>query len=250
LKIEIERRLLELNTRFYADCAASFSATRQRIQPGIARALSEFIASRGGFAESDSLHLLDLGSGNGNLAHWLVGQNYRGWYSGVDQSDELLQQAESGNVRFTFQKADLAQSDWLAELPTQPFDLVTVFAVLHHLPGEGLRVRLLREIKRLLAPDGVFIHSVWQFNSSPRLVKRIQPWEVIGLTSADVDEGDALLDWRAETGGSQEALRYIHAFSEPELLRLAHKSGFRIATSWSSDGKEGCLGLYQVWSRA
>ncbi|MGB8253465.1 MAG: class I SAM-dependent methyltransferase [Anaerolineaceae bacterium] len=250
MKSEITSQLLALNSAFYTEHAGSFSATRQRIQPGIARALTEFIASRGGFADSDCLHLLDLGCGNGNLAHWLADQKYHGWYTGVDQSDELLQQAESGGERFAFLKADLAQSDWLAELPTQPFDLVTAFAVLHHLPGEGLRIRLLREIKRLLAPDGEFIHSVWQFNSSPRLVKRIQPWGMIGLNSADVDEGDALLDWRAEMGDTQTALRYVHAFSESELQRLADKSGFKITAGWLSDGKEGCLGLYQAWSRS
>ncbi len=196
------------------------------------------------------MNMLDLGCGNGNLAAWLVEQDYRGWYTGVDQSTGLLKQTRAGNDRFTFLAVDLAQPDWLTELPTRPFDLVTAFAVLHHLPGEGMRIRLMREIKRLLAPDGKFIHSVWQFNSSPRLVKRIQPWQAIGLSSADVDEGDALLDWRAEAEDQPAALRYVHAFGESELQRLAEKSGFRILESWQSDGKEGCLGLYQVWSRA
>lgn len=250
MKADIVTRLLEINTRFYMDYAGSFSATRQRIQPGIARALSEFITICGGFTRSDHLRLLDLGCGNGNLAAWLSNSDYRGWYTGVDQSEGLLKQVDHKLERFNFLAADLAQADWLAELPTQPFDLVTCFAVLHHLPGEGLRVRLLREIKRLLAPEGVFIHSVWQFNSSPRLVKRIQPWEAIDLSVTDVDEGDALLDWRAEAGDDQPALRFAHSFSESELQRLAEKSGFRITASWLSDGKEGCLGLYQVWVRA
>jgi hypothetical protein len=113
-----------------------------------------------------------------------------------------------------------------------------------------MRIRLMREVKRLLAPDGKFLHSVWQFNSSPRLVKRIQPWQAIGLAITDVDEGDALLDWRAEPEGDRPALRYVHAFNEAELQKLAEKSGFRVTDSWLSDGKEGCLGLYQVWSRA
>lgn len=249
MKSEIARQLLDLNARFYAECAGSFSATRQRIQPGIVRVMSEWIASRGGYTHSQTLRMLDLGCGNGNLVRWLSGHGFRGWYTGVDRSTELLRHADTGQERITFINADISVPDWLTDLPTQPFDLVTAFAIMHHLPGVGLRVRLLREIKRLLAPDGIFIHSVWQLNNSPRLQKRIQPWEAIGLQTTDMDEGDALLDWRAERGTTATALRYVHTFTESELIELAQKSGFKITESWSSDGKEGCLGLYQVWSR-
>jgi tRNA (uracil-5-)-methyltransferase TRM9 len=250
MKAVVADRLLDLNRRFYAEQAGAFSATRQRIQPGMARCLSEWAGQQGGFAASNGQRLLDLGCGNGNLAAWLSGQGYQGWYTGIEQSVELLNQAETGSDRYSFQEADLSKPDWLAELPTQPFDLVTCFAVLHHIPGEGLRLRLLREIKRLLAPDGVFIHSVWQVYNSPRLVKRIQAWDRFGLKSVDVDEGDILLDWRAETIEPGQSLRYVHVYDEAELQRLADKSSFRINASRSSDGKEGNLGLYQTWSRA
>lgn len=250
MKPEIQRRLLELNARFYAENAGSFSATRQRIQPGMARSLTEWFTARGGIAASAGLHLLDLGCGNGNLAAWLAGQGFQGYYTGLDQSPGLLECASGIPQRMAFQSADLSKPDWLAELPTRPFDLVTCFAVLHHLPGEGLRLRLLREIKRLLAPEGNFILSVWQVHRSPRLVKRIQPWSSAGLDAADLDEGDVLLDWRAGGGADSQALRYVHVLNEAELKRLAEKSSFQIQQSWASDGREGCLGLYQVWSRA
>jgi len=250
MKAEIADSLLELNRRFYAQQAASFSATRQRIQPGMAHSLSEWAVTHGGFPASSGLRMLDIGCGNGNLAAWLAEQGYQGWYTGVDQSDGLLSQVETGSDRYTYLAADLSKPDWLVDLPMQPFDLVTCFAVLHHIPGEGLRLRLLRELKRLLAPDGIFIHSVWQINNSPRLVKRIQPWEKAGLVPADVEDGDVLLDWRAEGEDFGQALRYVHIYNEAELQRLAGKSSLKINESWSSDGKGDNLGLYQVWSRA
>jgi tRNA (uracil-5-)-methyltransferase TRM9 len=250
MKREIADQLLALNNRFYADNALSFSATRQRIQPGIVRSLSEWVAARGGFSASTQLRLLDVGCGNGNLAAWLVEQGYRGWYTGVDQSPGLLNHVPTGLDRITFQAADLSKPDWLVDLPTQPFDLVFCFAVLHHIPGMGLRLRLLRELKRLLSPDGNFMHSVWQITNAPRLLERIQPWESVGLTGAMVDDGDVLLDWRADGEESGQALRYVHIYNEAELEQLAEKSSFRINQSWFSDGKEGNLGLYQVWSRA
>jgi tRNA (uracil-5-)-methyltransferase TRM9 len=250
VKSEIADRLLVLNRQFYAEQAGSFSATRQRIQPGMARSLTEWAEQHGGFASSSGRHILDLGCGNGNLADWLAGQGYQGVYTGVDQSAGLLAAVPSLPDNFGFFNGDLSKPDWLAELPVNPFDLITCFAILHHLPGEGMRLRLLRELKRLLAPDGCLILSVWQFHNSTRLMSRIQSWESVGLLPADVDEGDALLDWRAEGEAVGTALRYVHAFNEAELQHLAAKSSFQICESWSSDGKEGCLGLYQVWSRA
>ncbi|NJN44464.1 MAG: hypothetical protein HC806_06915 [Anaerolineae bacterium] len=79
--------------------------------------------------------------------------------------------------------------------------------------------------------------------NSPRWRARIQPWERVGLSAEEVGLGDNLLDWRR--GG--EGLRYVHHFSEDELAHLAKDSDFEITDTFYSDGKEGNLGLYQVW---
>jgi len=70
-------------------------------------------------------------------------------------------------------------------------------------------------------------------------------WSDAGLTEADVDAGDYLLDWRS--GGT--GLRYAHHFNENELATLAESSGFEIITTFYSDGKEGNLAIYQVWKK-
>jgi len=79
--------------------------------------------------------------------------------------------------------------------------------------------------------------------NSDKLKARIQPWERIDLSAADVDPGDALLDWRSGGNG----LRYVHHFSEQELSDLAAECGFRVVESFLSDGAGGRLGLYQTW---
>ena len=144
---------------------------------------------------------------------------------------------------FSFLNADLSSPTWDSLLPPEPFDMIMAFAVLHHIPGADLRLRLLRQMRTHLRPGGSFIHSVWQFMNSPRLSARVRPWASINIRTEDLEPGDTLLDWRS--GG--EGLRYVHLFNEVELYELARNSGFHISETFYSDGKEGNLGLYQVW---
>jgi tRNA (uracil-5-)-methyltransferase TRM9 len=233
----IARRLLALNRDFYERFGADFSATRQRLQPGVMHLLGTL---------SDTESILDLGCGNGELARTLAKVGHRGSYLGLDFSLSLLREVEPLPEGFSakFLDLDLAQlsSNRHQLLKNGGWELIT--AALHHIPSKELRVDILRTIHTLLAPNGRFIHSNWQFLGSPKLRGRIQPWERIGLGKPDVDEGDYLLDWRR--GG--EGLRYVHQFSEKELADLATECGFEVIESFYSDGEGGKLGLYQVWS--
>ncbi len=65
----------------------------------------------------------------------------------------------------------------------------------------------------------------------------------MALSDSEVDKGDYLLDWRSGGNG----LRYVHHFDQKELDELARASNFQIVDMFSSDGKEGNLGLYQAW---
>ncbi len=232
-------RLLSLNKQFYQTFGYEFSSTRKRLQPGVLRVLDRL-----GGAES----ILDLGCGNGELVRELMRRGHSGPYTGVDFSDPLLDVARHGweDAPATFIRADLLSPDWekrLAGSPGQPFDWVTAFAVLHHIPGETARLELLKKARLLLKPAGFFIHSEWQFLASEKLKRRIQPWEAAGLSPEQVDENDYLLDWLS--GG--HGLRYVHHFSESELSSLAAATGFRLRETFRSDGENGLLGLYQVW---
>lgn len=228
-------RLLDLNRQFYQTFALQFSATRSHMQPGVLRILEQV---------HPSASLLDLGCGNGELARQLSIRGYLGTYTGLDFSPTLLAQASTGQLpNFCFLQADLSSNDWDTSLHGERYNAILAFAVLHHLPGVELRLQVLHKVRPLLAPGGRFIHSEWQFLNSPRLAARVQPWELIGLSPQEVDPGDYLLDWRQ--GG--QGLRYVHHFSEPELDELAVEAGFEIVETFSSDGENHHLGLYQVW---
>jgi SAM-dependent methyltransferase len=232
----IAAQLIAINQRFYADFGESFSATRGRIQPGVRRVISQLKGDE---------HILDLGCGNGQLARTLAEDGHHGSYLGLDFSLPLLKDAERQPGVFTvnFHPADLTVSTWDSDLQPSTFNLIFSFAALHHIPGHEQRRSILQKVRSLLAPAGRFIHSEWQFLNSEKLTARIQPWERVNLTDADVEPGDTLLDWRSQGSG----LRYVHHFSEQELLELASESNFRVVESFLSDGANGRLGLYQIW---
>lgn len=235
-------RLVQLNRDFYERFGADFSATRQRLQPGVTRLLGTLTGGES---------ILDLGCGNGALARALARRGQRGPYLGLDFSLALLREAESLPEGFStrFIEADLTQLSVISEQLSAISDhwsLITCFATLHHIPSRPLRLQLIQTVRGLLSSNGRFLHSNWQFLNSARLRARIQPWERIGLSEADVEAGDYLLDWRR--GG--EGLRYVHQFSEAELAELARESGFEIVETFYSDGEGRRLGLYQVWKSA
>jgi tRNA (uracil-5-)-methyltransferase TRM9 len=239
MKSQTVAQLLALNKQFYQTFGHEFSSTRQRLQPGVQKVLDSLAGDES---------ILDLGCGNGEMVRELMRRGHRGQYTGVDFSPVLLEMARHGweDAPATFIRADLATTGWdkkIAACLTQPFDLVTAFATLHHIPGQELRLNILNKVHALLSPGGRFIHSEWQFMKSEKLKDRIQPWEDAGINPEDVEEGDYLLDWRS--GG--RGLRYAHHFYEAELEALASASRFRVRQTFRSDGSNGLLGLYQVW---
>jgi SAM-dependent methyltransferase len=258
-------RLIALNQQFYQTFGREFSSTRQRLQPGVKRILERLAG-----AES----ILDLGCGNGELARELARRGFSGQYLGLDFSLALLREVGELPGNFNFAEADLTILNWEKNIDRviarneatkqspgrrgdcfgaknaprndTSFDIVFCFAVLHHIPSLQLRLNLLNKVHALLAPGGQFIHSEWQFLSSEKLRGRIQRWSEIGLTEADMDPGDYLLDWRS--GG--RGLRYVHHFDEAELEALAAATRFRVRETFYSDGENRRLGLYQVWEKS
>jgi len=228
-------RLLAINRQFYNRFGDQFSATRQRLQPGVKKILETIQAD-------DSV--LDLGCGNGNFLREVFGRGHKAPLLGVDFSLPLLRDAES-TLGAEFREADLSQLSVISDQLSvpDPWSLITAFATLHHIPSTELRLDILRTVRKLMKLDGKFILSNWQFLNSAKLRSRIQAWDRVGLNESDVDEGDYLLDWRS--GG--EGLRYAHQFSAEELSGLANQAGMRVVDSFLSDGDGGNLGLYQTW---
>jgi tRNA (uracil-5-)-methyltransferase TRM9 len=237
---EVIQKIIDLNGQFYQTFAVQFSATRQRLQPGVLRLLPNLLKAQS---------ILDLGCGNSGLARQLGEERYTGRYVGLDFSPALLdviQKSPPTGLQASFYLTDLSESSWVSAIQGQTFDAILAFAVLHHLPGDALRKQILGQVHSLLSPEGIFLFSNWQFLNSERLRRRIQPWEKAGLSEAEVDTGDYLLDWRS--GGT--GLRYVHYFQLAELNKLAKETSFDVLETFYSDGENERLSLYQVWQAA
>lgn len=231
-------RLLTLNREFYNRFGDTFSATRQRLQPGVKIILDSI---------QDDDSVLDLGCGNGYFLREISRRGHKQALLGVDFSLPLLRDADFHleQASAAFREVDLSRLSENSKglLVSGGWSVITMFAALHHIPSHEIRLDILRTVRKLLKEDGKFIISNWQFLNSEKLKSRIQSWDKVGIDENDLDEGDYLLDWRS--GG--EGLRYAHHFSVEELLGLAGQAGMRVSDSFLSDGKNGRLGLYQVW---
>jgi len=226
-----------LNREFYQTLAAPFSATRGKVQSGAERLLERI---------PPDAAVADLGCGNGNAAKYLADRGFHGRYAGFDLSTRLLEIARSEVYPFptTFQAADFLTEGWDHSLPGQSFHFILAFAVLHHIPGNPGRLAFLAACRRLLAPGGNLFLSNWQFLRSEKLRERTMPWSEIGLSKSDIDDGDYLLDWRHEARG----LRYVHVIDAQERSALAGQTDFLEIEAFESDGKEGNLADYAVWT--
>ncbi len=228
---------MALNREFYQTLAGPFAATRGKVQPGVQRLLERM---------PPGAAVADLGCGNGNAAKFLSARGFRGRYAGFDLSSGLLEIARAERYPFpaAFHHVDFLEPGWESSIPGDQFNFILSFAVLHHIPGSSARISFLSACRNLLAPGGQLFLSSWQFQRSERLRERIVAWSAVGLNDTEVDEGDFLLDWRHEGRG----LRYVHVISAQERSALATQTGFSEKEAFESDGKEGNLADYAVWT--
>jgi SAM-dependent methyltransferase len=245
------RALNAINRSFYRDAAAEFGATRREPWPGWKRLpplVEEYLPGR-------DLHVLDVGCGNGRFAAFLAGalpdRCASLHYCGIDASAPLLEALRARHLPFAeaeIRLGDLVETPVEDHLGARRFSLIAIFGVLHHLPGERRRRRLLQSLARRLEPGGLLALAIWRFEAFPRFRDRLRPWEEFNATApvpidlAQLETGDRLLPWGE--GGSK--VRYCHFADEEETERLVQAAALSVAATYTADGREGNLNRYLV----
>ncbi|MCY3970879.1 MAG: class I SAM-dependent methyltransferase [Acidobacteria bacterium] len=258
--------LRRINREFYSRHAADFDRTRHPGGwPGWRSVVETAVSPTG-----RPLHVLDLGCGNGRFALFLENNpellNHRPFtYHGIDLSSELIDHARAATAgvdHIRFQVDDI-ENCTLAEAT---HDLVTLFGVLHHLPGFKSRRRTLERAASAVAPGGLLALTCWQFADDPRFEDRRLDWcSAAGVDPAELEPGDHLLRWgQADTEGrrqsrrrssrrlrrqrvgrpAHQARRYCHHTNEPELDRLVCGLQLAEVARYRSDGRGGRQNLY------
>lgn len=260
MEARTRQQLLQLSADFYRAHAAGFDASRgHQPWPGWQRMLEQLPAP-----DARPLSVLDVGCGNARLASFLSSAGYRLRYVGVDANSELL---EAARVRLdpalTPRQIELIEADFLAttipgeDLPKGPFDCVTLFGVLHHVPGRDWRTRLLRELAIRTAKGGLLAIAAWQFGGRERFARRRVDWSELGPVLGDpidpsqLEEGDSLLRFGTDP---EMPPRFCHQVADDEFDAIEATLdradiGLDAVADYRADGAEGDLNRYRLLRR-
>lgn len=259
------RALIELNNRFYADHAASFSATRDAAWDGW-HGLVEILRRRGwGRGAEAGARVLDLACGNLRFERFLNDAlpEVEAVFHAVDACAELAGDGAAA-PHVVFHRADVlqellerkgAQRDTgtatLEGVP--PCELSASFGFMHHVPGREMRRSIIDLLVDRTVPGGLIIVSFWQFMHDERLARKaLTADEAMRARApelaARLDPDDHFLGWQSDT----TPLRYCHHFDETEIDGLVASvgTGAREIARYSADGASGTLNRYLVLERS
>lgn len=163
------------------------------------------------FIEKSDKKILDLGCGSGRNFF-----NFEGTIYAVDFSNEMLKLAEKNSKKF--KSKFIFKKSKTDNLPFEDnfFDKVIFVATLHCIETEKEREQTIKELFRVLKPDGKMFITVWNKNS-----KRWKNKEKDILSSWDIN--------------GNKVIRKYYIYDEKELIRELEKFGFEIEEKFSSE---------------
>lgn len=276
MNITTARELIALNNRFYAEHAASFSATRSAPWEGWRRLLvllcnhgprgSQEVAEDTGVMENagpaQPYTVLDLACGNLRFEQFLVQELNKAplHIHAVDSCPALAQEVDLTAASLAYHEIDVLDAllskrgdQLLGGVP--PCDLTVCFGFMHHVPGSALRCALLHELVEATSPGGIIAISFWRFMDDERLARKATEAACLaseqppfpGYDPASLDKNDHFLGWQHDPS----PLRYCHHFTNAEIDELvASVSGeAREALRYDADGASGTLNRYLVLER-
>ncbi len=213
MDLKLAKKLIVQTNQYYAHNAHSFAGARQRGWP-LMLTLLQYIK------KGD--RVLDLGCGSGRF--FPLVQQQGAHYLGIDFSRTMLSEA-----RRMYPQAEFRLGDIL-DLPKfdQPFDIIIVLAVLHHLPHKEMREKAVRNIAANLQAGGYALVSNWNL---ARTAFWKQRWTQIGRRILRRNQ----LGWRDTLYGGK---RYYHGFRKREIVGLLRQAGLKIIKNYyEKDGR-------------
>jgi SAM-dependent methyltransferase len=240
------RQLDQLNKQFYAQIHQEFAQSRAEPWEGWQQLLEFWPES---VKTAVRIKVLDIGCGTGRFGHFLQQETKPIVYYGIDNSAELLTEAQQklggfgSFIQVELVEELLTQEHIFADI-SQTFAVVSMFGVLHHIPSRQLRQKAFCEMAAALQPDGRIWLATWQFNQPRFAQKYIQP-QSVGVSPEELEPNDFFLPW--DRGG--HAVRYCHLTTDEEVADLAKEAGLKFVHQFVADGRTHDLNHYFVLTR-
>jgi tRNA (uracil-5-)-methyltransferase TRM9 len=157
--------------------------------------------------------ILDIGCGNGrNMEGYDKTQVF-----GIDTCPEFVEICKERGYNV------LVANMCSLPYPDNYFDHILCIASFHHLSTEDHRLQALREMRRVMKPEGSMLLSVWSIRQPPKSKQQFTKF------------GDTLVSWN-KFGETYE--RYYYIFEDEELYNLFWKSGWKLGSHVWDHGNE------------
>lgn len=171
----------------------------------------------------DGDQVLDLGCAHGRLLEVLKSKKID--YLGLDNCSLSIKEAQARWSDYKFQIADATKLN----LPQNSFDKIFMIATFHHIPGKEMRLKVLRDLNKILKPGGLLIMTNWNLKQGKyfRLWLKCNLKKLFGKNK--MDWNDILVPWKHK---EKTVSRYYHAFSRRELKKLLKQSNFKIQENY------------------
>jgi len=158
--------------------------------------------------------ILDVGCGNGRLYDFIKKTGYKGAYTGIDISENLISICKKTYPEAHFQVGNMTD----IPLENKTYDLVIASASLHHLQTKKERSKAISEIQRVQEENGNFIGIVWNLHQ-----KRFHPlW-------LNLEHGwrNIYVPWNGigniNNNTENKIERFYYAFNKSILKKLLNK---------------------------
>lgn len=162
------------------------------------------------------LEVLDIGCGSGR--NILAYRNEFLKIKGLDLSHEFVKICRD-------QKLDVKLGDMI-RIPYKDkfFDNLLVIASFHHLETKKHRIDALKEMHRILKPNGTAILSVWSKTQPEKTKRKFESF------------GDQMVPWKTTNG--EEYFRYYYIFKLDEILDLFKQTKFKVVKQFWECGND------------
>ena len=207
--------------------AESYDRVRKKPWPNLITFMKE-----NNFIKKNML-VLDLGCANGRHTKYL--EPFSDLSIGIDISFNFVKIAKSTNYG---NKIQYLNSE-ISKLPfkDETFSHVICIASLHHLKKPA-RITALKEIYRILYPNGTCLFTVWIRDQERFLPILFLDLLFLNFLSKEKSYGDVMVPWR-DQDQMTIAHRFYHLFSREEVECLIKTTDFHIINIKKFAGKSG-----------